>query len=142
MVPVVEHHYCMSQLRLIDDATGRVVVNSLEVADTAWKRLVGLQFRKSLPSGAGLLIVPCASVHTCWVRFPIDLVFLGDDGTVLGVKHNLRPWRIALAPRGTLATLELPANEAAGVTPGSRLLLAGDSNRPWLRFLKRVPDAA
>jgi uncharacterized membrane protein (UPF0127 family) len=126
-------------MRLIDESTGRVVVESLEVADTFWSRLVGLQFRRSLPANAGLLIVPCGSVHTCFVRFAIDLVFLDRTGNVLGVKPRVRPWRIAFAPRGTYAILELAGEGAEPIAPGGRLLLAldADADRPWLRFLSR-----
>ena len=83
-------------------------------------RLIGLQFRRRLPSDAGLLLVPCNSVHTCFVRFPVDVVFLDNRGGVLAVRHNLRPWRLAIGPRKTHAVLEMIAG-AAGVEPGQPL---------------------
>ena len=93
--------------RLVSKTTGKTVVARLTIADGFWSRLVGLQFRRPLPSDAGLLLVPCNSVHTCFVRFPVDVVFLDDRGCVLAVRQNLRPWRLAFGPRKTHAVLEM-----------------------------------
>ena len=103
-----------STWRLVSETTGKTVVAQLKIADGFWSRLVGLQFRRPLPSDAGLLLVPCNSVHTCFVRFPVDVVFLDNRGCVLAVRHNLRPWRLAFGPRKTHAVLEMIAG-AAGV---------------------------
>ena len=83
-------------VRLVSETTGKMVVAQLSIADSFWSRLAGLQFRRPLPSDAGLLLVPCNSVHTCFVRFPVDVVFLDDRGCVLAVRRNLRPWRLAV----------------------------------------------
>jgi uncharacterized membrane protein (UPF0127 family) len=82
----------------------------------------GLLGRKSLRSGEGLLLRPAPSVHTFFMRFPIDAVFLDRAGTVLKVRAELRPWRVA-ACRGAHATLELPAGEASrrSIRLGDRL---------------------
>jgi uncharacterized protein len=97
--------------RLVDRATGKVAVPKLILADRFWPRLAGLQFRAALPQGTGLLLVPCNSVHTCFLRFPIDLVCLDRRGRVLQVRKCLRPWRAAIAPAGTHAILETTAGE-------------------------------
>ena len=55
---------------LCERSSGQVVVERLEVADGFWSRLRGLQFRKELPAGSGLLLVPCSSIHTCPQSFP------------------------------------------------------------------------
>ena len=65
---------------------------------------------------------PCNSVHTCFVRFPVDVVFLDDRGCVLAVRHNLRPWRLAFGPRKTHAVLEMTAG-STGSQPGEVLRL-------------------
>jgi uncharacterized membrane protein (UPF0127 family) len=97
--------------RLVVRDTRKVVVPRLILADRFWPRFVGLQFRAGLPRGSGLLLVPCSSVHTCFVRFPIDLVCLDGRGRVLQVRKHLRPWRAAVAPAGTHAILETAAGE-------------------------------
>ena len=85
--------------RLVRETTGKTVVAQLKIAAGFWSRLAGLQFRRPLPSDAGLLLVPCNSVHTCFVRFPVDVVFLDGNGSVLAVRRSLRPWRLAWGPR-------------------------------------------
>jgi uncharacterized membrane protein (UPF0127 family) len=97
--------------RLVVRDTGKVVVPKLILADRFWPRFVGLQFRAGLPPGSGLLLVPCSSVHTCFLRFPIDLVCLDCRGRVVEVRKHLRPWRAAVAPAGTHAILETAAGE-------------------------------
>jgi uncharacterized membrane protein (UPF0127 family) len=85
----------------------------------------GLLGRSELPVGEGLLLKPCGSVHMFFMRFPIDVVFLDRELTVVGVVPELRPWRTA-GRRGAKAALELPADEAARrrIAPGERLRLA------------------
>jgi uncharacterized protein len=80
------------------------------VADRPFGRLKGLLGRRSLPPGEGLLLRPASSVHTFFMRFPIDVVFLDRDLRVLSIARDLRPWRAAGRP-GARAALELPAGE-------------------------------
>jgi uncharacterized membrane protein (UPF0127 family) len=84
----------------------------------------GLLGRKRLPRGHGLLIKPTWSIHTMFMRFPIDVVFLDRDRTVVRVVHALRPWRVAGARRA-VAALELAAGAAAeaGIEVGDSLVL-------------------
>jgi uncharacterized membrane protein (UPF0127 family) len=95
-------------------ADGRVVCPALSVADTAVSRMKGLLGRRSLATGEGLLLRPAGSIHTAFMRFPIDAVFLDANLRVLRVEANLRPWRIA-AQRGARAVVELPAGTAEGM---------------------------
>lgn len=95
--------------RLVSRTSGKTVVARLQIADGFWSRLVGLQFRRPLPADAALLLVPCHSVHTCFVRFPLDVAFLDRHGSVLAICRNLRPWRLAFGPRKSHAVLEMPA---------------------------------
>jgi uncharacterized protein len=69
-----------------------------------------------------LLIAPARSVHTCGMRFPIDVVFLDAELRVVRVVRGLRPWRVAGARRAR-AVLELPAGAAARLEEGVRLSL-------------------
>jgi uncharacterized membrane protein (UPF0127 family) len=95
--------------QLVDAETGAVVVENLEIADTFWSRFKGLQFRRQLPPNTGLLLIPCSSIHTFWMRFAIDVAYLDKQGQVLDVRTNLRPWRIVWPPRGAYAILEMNA---------------------------------
>jgi uncharacterized protein len=104
---------------------GQVVCERCLVADRPWSRMRGLLGRKELPGGEGILLRPAGSVHTFFMRFPIDVVFLDPDLKVVGVEAGLRPWRVA-GRRGAKAALELAAGEAArcGIAAGQRLALA------------------
>lgn len=97
-------------------------VERLEVAASPLRRLRGLLGRSGLDRGEGLLLRPTGSVHTAFMRFPIDVVFLDRDLEVLKVVEALPAWRAA-GCRGAKATLELAAGEAAraGIEPGMRL---------------------
>lgn len=112
----------MTTWRLVKRDTGALVVAALELADGFWSRARGLQFRAPLPAGAGLLLVPCPSVHTCFVRGALDIVLLDRGGRVLAVRQAVKPWRIVAPVRGTYAVLELPAH-GANVAPGDVLRL-------------------
>ncbi|HSC50426.1 MAG TPA: DUF192 domain-containing protein, partial [Gaiellaceae bacterium] len=79
-----------------------------------------------LERGEGLLLSPSSSVHTFFMRFPIDVVFLDRTLRVVAVSADVRPWRLA-GRRGARHVLELAAGEAQvrGVRVGERLALAG-----------------
>ena len=78
------------------------------------QRARGLLLRAPLQPGQGLLIEPCASVHTCFMGYALDLVFLDRAQRVLGWRENLPPWRAA-GLRGAHATLELLAGSLIGL---------------------------
>lgn len=109
-------------VRILDGA--HLVCASCSVADTPWTRLRGLIGRRGLAPGHGLLLRPARSVHTCLMRFPIDVVFLDGELVVLGVSAAVPPWRLR-GCRGARAVLELAAGEAerAGIGAGQRLVV-------------------
>jgi uncharacterized membrane protein (UPF0127 family) len=101
----------LPQIALAND-DGSVVCERCLLAETPLARLRGLLGRSDLPAGEGLLLRPAGSIHTAFMRFPIDAVFLDRADRVLKVAHELAPWRMA-GCRGARAVLELPAGEAA-----------------------------
>jgi uncharacterized membrane protein (UPF0127 family) len=102
---------------------GDVVCDRCVVADTPASRLRGLLGRSELRPGEGLLLRPASAIHTCFMRFAIDAVFLDRDWRVVAISDDVRPWRAA-SRRGAKAVLELPAGESArrGLGVGERLL--------------------
>ena len=91
---------------------GVALATDLEVATSFSARTRGLLGRRALPPGSGMLIDPCPSVHTWFMSIPIDVIFLDGKNRVVGLKRNLRPWRMAGAWRGA-KTLELPVGTIA-----------------------------
>ena len=87
---------------------GTTLADKLEVAESGPRRSKGLLGRKEFRPGEGLWIVPCEAVHTFFMQFPIDLVYLDRKYRVRKVRAGVLPWRIS----GCLSAhsvLELPA---------------------------------
>lgn len=96
---------------ILNTRNSEVLVNQLEVASTFFTRLMGLMGRKSFSAGSGLLIKNSGnSIHTFFMQFPIDLVFIDKEYKVRWVKTHVGPRRLVFAPLLTQTDcLELPA---------------------------------
>lgn len=108
---------------------GRVVCESVRVADTTTRRLRGLLGRKSLPSGQGMLLRPAFSIHTWFMRFPIDVVFLDPEQVVIKIDPAVRPFKTSSC-RGAREVVELTAGECErrGLGLGDRVAWAARSS--------------
>ena len=102
---------------------GDVVCDRCVVAASPFSRMKGLLGRSELRPGEGLLLRPASAIHTFFMRFPIDAVFLDRDWRVVGIAGDVAPWRTA-GRKGAVAVLELPAGESArrGLRPGDLLV--------------------
>jgi uncharacterized membrane protein (UPF0127 family) len=101
---------------------GSIVCDFCHLADKPHTRLRGLIGWKRLRRGEGVLLRPANSIHTSFLRFAIDAVFLDREMTVVSIAHELKPWRLA-GTRKAKAVLELAAGECrrVGLKPGDRL---------------------
>lgn len=120
------------QPRRLTTADGqRVLISRVEVAGSLLGRMRGLMGRSSLPPEEGLYLPGTNSIHMLFMRFPIDILFLGKPGAdgalpVLAVRHGLRPWRgVVWWVRGAKSAIELPAGtiEATGLHAGDHVQL-------------------
>lgn len=102
---------------------GTVLADRVQPADTFGLRLRGLMFRPALAEGEGLLIRPCKGVHTHFMRFPIDVLFLDAVGRVVEIVPALKPWRQSPYVRDAVAVVELAAGAAGATEPGDRLVV-------------------
>lgn len=95
----------------------------IQIAATFGKRFLGLMFRRSLPEGSGLLLMPCGSIHMCFMRTPLDIVYMNGRFHVLAIEKGLKPWRLGAHVKGAKMVLELPegALERCGIAPGDTL---------------------
>jgi uncharacterized membrane protein (UPF0127 family) len=116
-------------MQLINERTRKPLARDVEVADTRPSRRRGLLGRDRLDAGAALMLVPCVAVHTAFMQFPIDLVFIDGDGCAVRTASRVRPWRIAVELRAR-AVIELPAGhlEQCDLQPGDRLYLVPSRN--------------
>jgi uncharacterized protein len=112
---------------LMNARTNDVVADHVEIADTRATRRRGLLGRDSLDPSAALLLLPCFSVHTAFMRFPIDVAFVNREGVVVRVVNDLGPWQIAGSVRAH-AAIEFAAGalRTRDVRPGDRLYLAAE----------------
>lgn len=112
---------------LMNARTSQVVAEDVELADTRETRRKGLLGRDGLDHRSALILRPCFAVHTAFMRFPIDVLFVNREGTVVKVVRNLVAWRIAGA-FGAHAVIELAAGAIpqGAVEAGDRLYLAAE----------------
>jgi uncharacterized membrane protein (UPF0127 family)/CheY-like chemotaxis protein len=121
-----------------------------ELAERPLPRMRGLLGRRGLPAGEGMLLRPAPSIHTAFMRFPIDALFLDRELRVLDIRESLVPWRFAAKSRAR-AVLELAAGECARrmVQVGDRLELrdrspvgAAENGKPFGRADASAPGSA
>jgi uncharacterized membrane protein (UPF0127 family) len=105
-------------LRLVHPATGRVLAARLAKPRTAFGRGLGLMFRRSLSSGEGMWIAPCSGIHTFFMRFAIDVVFLDRGQRVVRAYEALGRWRMVPLVIGAHSVVELPAGALRGLELG------------------------
>jgi uncharacterized membrane protein (UPF0127 family) len=89
----------------------KILSNDILIADTLVTRLIGLMFRKQLNGADGLLINPCNSIHTFFMRYSLDIIFLSSDNKVIKIIRDLKPWRMTWIYFRAKKTLELPAGK-------------------------------
>lgn len=107
---------------------GRIVCERVVVADRAHRRMRGLLGRRYLRKGEGMVLRPAWSIHTAFMRFPIDVVFLDADQVVIKIEPEVRSWR-TVSCRGAREIVELAAGEcrSRGLEVGDRVAWASRS---------------
>lgn len=102
------------RMRLENKTRAIEVASDVRVAKSFWQRAKGLLGEKSMPEGSALWIqgsdlVGCNSIHTFFMRFAIDVIFVDRDLKVTKVYRNLGPWRMTWPALGAHSVFELPA---------------------------------
>ncbi|HEX4140859.1 MAG TPA: DUF192 domain-containing protein [Candidatus Methylacidiphilales bacterium] len=98
-----------SELTAINVTRGTSLAHCARVADTASARMIGLLHDTMLAEGDGLWIVPCNSIHSFWMKFVFDAVFLDKKLRVVHLVREMKPWRISKIVLRAHSVLELPA---------------------------------
>jgi len=91
---------------------GQTLVQAGRVARSFLARMRGLIGSAPPVPGEGLLIIPCSSVHTHFMRFPIDVLYINASQMVVGIDHALQPWHVGHLYRQVHFVIELPAGTA------------------------------
>lgn len=95
-------------MKIINKTSSAVLAEDVVVADTPFKRMKGLLWRKEFSKGQALILEPCNSIHTFFMRFAIDVLFVDKDNRVVKVVSNIRPFRLSGIYFNAAFAIELP----------------------------------
>jgi uncharacterized protein len=96
-------------MELYNAGNGKLIAGQVEAASTFLRRFRGLMLTRELPQQCALHIRPCRSVHTYFMRYPIDVLYLDEAGHVVGTDERLAPGKIGSRVPRTRSVVELPA---------------------------------
>lgn len=116
----------MRQIVVRNRTRGTTLAENAELASSWFERLRGLIGRAGLGPAEGLVIDPCSSIHTFFMAFPIEVLFVGEGNRVLLATQPVAPWRIGPIVSGARYVVELPvgAVSASQTACGDELELA------------------
>lgn len=98
--------------RIINTTKSTTLSKKVEVADSFFKRFKGLMFRERMLWEEALIFYNSPSIHTFFMKFPIDIVFLDGDMKVMKIARNFKPWRVVSCFKSYL-TIEFPSSKTA-----------------------------
>lgn len=96
-------------MKIINQSNNTSLASDALIADKPLARVIGLLNKRRLLPGEGLVIRPCNSVHTFFMRFPIDIAFVDKQNKVVKIIHSLPPFRISAVYFSSFLVVELPA---------------------------------
>lgn len=98
-------------MKLVNKRNDVVIANDVILANTFVTRLKGLMFKKSFEENSAIMICPCKIIHTFFMKFSIDVIFLSKDNRVLNITENMFPGKISPLIMDSKTILELPAGK-------------------------------
>jgi uncharacterized protein len=104
----------MNVVAIQDTRTGEALAEQAGWCSSLWSRFRGLMFRRSLPPGGGIVLVPCGSVHMAFMWMALDVVYVDRDLRVVKLVSRLKPYRLSFGGRRAHAAIELPAGTLDG----------------------------
>ncbi len=94
------------------------VASHVRLCNNPWSRFWGLMNKPGLPEGHGIWIVPCSQIHSCFMRFRFDAIFMDKQGTVLHLEEKMKPWGLSKMIWKARAVLELDGGVIAKTGTG------------------------
>ena len=109
---------------IVNQSKNVVIVGEAYACNTFFQRMFGLLTRKELKQNSGILLFPCLSIHTWFMRFPIDVIFIDRKGTVTTCYQNVKPYKIKFGGIKAYYAIELRAGVLlkSGTKPGDQLV--------------------
>jgi len=87
------------------------ICKNLIVADSFLKRFKGLMFTKELSADSSMYICPCGQIHTFFMNYNIDVLYLDKNNIILAMDENVRPGKVGKRVKGAAAVIELPGGK-------------------------------
>lgn len=101
-----------------------VLATKLIQADTFLTRLQGMMFRPPLQAGEAIIITPCQQIHTHFMGYALDVIFLDSDYKVCFIVNSMQPWKFTKFIKSATHVLELPAETGAMIKLGDQLQIS------------------
>lgn len=116
---------------IVNGTRSSILAFKVRRATNFWQRLLGLLSKDELYPGEGLLLEPCQGVHTYFMRFPIDVIYLDRELRVVRLVPDLAPFRLGPVVREASAVLELATGSisSSGTQCGDRLKLVPEDGQ-------------
>ena len=89
----------------------KILSQNILIAESLFDRLIGLMFSEKLVGSDGLMLDPCRSIHTFFMRYSLDIIFLSSENQIIKIIRNMKPWRMTWIYFRANKTLELPAGK-------------------------------
>ncbi|WP_409252346.1 DUF192 domain-containing protein [Bacillus sp. SCS-153A] len=96
-------------MKVVNLSNEQVIVEHLMEAHNFFKRLRGLMFTARLDSGKGLHIKPCRSIHTFFMNYPIDVLYVNDHNIIVAIEESVAPGKVGKLYADASSVVELPA---------------------------------
>ncbi|MGA2775793.1 MAG: DUF192 domain-containing protein [Candidatus Omnitrophota bacterium] len=100
-------------MKIINITKNAILADNTILAQTVLARLKGLLFRKEFRNGEALIIKPCNSIHTFFMRFPIDVIFIDSNNKIVKIRKGIKPFRATPVYFKSKFVIELPSGTAA-----------------------------
>jgi uncharacterized protein len=112
-------------LMLKNKTSNTIIVQNVRIADSFFKRLKGLMFTKELSPESALYIYPCSAIHTFFMNYSIDVLYLDTNNTILAIDEDMKPGKVGKPVKNAVAVVELVGGKAkeAGVKVGQTVEL-------------------
>lgn len=81
-------------MKIYNSTQNNLIADAVKVADNFFTRSIGLLLKKTVSQDEALIIKPCCSIHTFFMRFEIDVLFVNKQNEIVALYENVKPWRI------------------------------------------------
>jgi uncharacterized membrane protein (UPF0127 family) len=106
---------------ILNTRNGKTLATSAQDAKGMWGSFKGLMMKSAIPDQYGLIFRPARGIHTCFMRFPIDLIYFDKQNRVTKIKPALKPWRMDLTFAAGVIEMNPGSAAVAELQPGDQL---------------------